>query len=314
MENAKKLASSASGGEPSFRDALRSPSTSNTSNRNFQKLPLRMPIFNHRKNEKGCLRATNGVPVIQLKKEDVQDNTHELENHGLIIRFLGFRPPLPSLKEWAKKTWQTKGEFTLSVCPNGYFLVVFTSATDREYVFQGGPWFLGRAAKISLEIETEKWEQMVDYENIPFRCRICREYGDLVKDCIANMPVSKEGEKTKDEFITPKKKQVIKKFEKEQAGISNSNRYASLQEENEEEKVEDMMESQVPETQLDKPTTTAVILQSMDIQNQMVVFQANPNNDKAQPGLKSYQRKPSSMRSFRNSIKTQKKWRIWKML
>ncbi|KAH9327048.1 hypothetical protein KI387_007226 [Taxus chinensis] len=91
-------------------------------------------------------------------------------------------------------------------------------------------------AKISLEIETDKWEQMVDYENIPFRCRICHEYGHLVKDCTAKMPESKEGEKNKDGFVTPKKKQVTKLSEKEHAGISNSNRYASLQVENEEEK------------------------------------------------------------------------------
>ncbi|KAH9302336.1 hypothetical protein KI387_013919, partial [Taxus chinensis] len=145
-------------------------------------------------------------------------------------------------------------------------------------------------AKISLKIETDKWEQMVDYENIPFCCRIYHEYGHLVKDCTAKMPKSKEGKKNKDKFVTPKKKQVTKQSRKEHAGINTSNKYTCLQVDNEEEKVEDLMESQIPETQLDKPTTV-VTSQPMDIQHQLVIFQANPNNANAQRELKNYQRK-----------------------
>ncbi|KAH9298772.1 hypothetical protein KI387_030454, partial [Taxus chinensis] len=144
-------------------------------------------------------------------------------------------------------------------------------------------------AKILLVIDKEEWEQILDYENIPFRCHLCHEYGHLVKDYPAKMPESKEAGKNKEEFVISKKKQVTKKYGKDQLEICNSNRYASLQEETEEQ-LEDLVESQVPETQLDKPIYEAN-KQKMDTQNQLVVFQGHPQNNVDQNRIKSYQRK-----------------------
>ncbi|KAH9306534.1 hypothetical protein KI387_010938 [Taxus chinensis] len=42
-------------------------------------------------------------------------------------------------------------------------------------------------AKIMLEAGEDKWEHQIDYENIPFRCRFCHEYGHLFKDCPQRM-------------------------------------------------------------------------------------------------------------------------------
>lgn len=43
---------------------------------------------------------------------------------------------------------------------------------------------------IELEYHDEIWQQPMDYEHIPFRCRRCHEYGHLFKQC----PLNKEEE------------------------------------------------------------------------------------------------------------------------
>jgi len=39
---------------------------------------------------------------------------------------------------------------------------------------------------IKLEYHDEVWQQPVDYEHIPFRCRRCHEYGNLFRQCPLN--------------------------------------------------------------------------------------------------------------------------------
>lgn len=36
---------------------------------------------------------------------------------------------------------------------------------------------------VELEYHEEVWQQTLDYEHIPFRCRRCHEYGHLYKEC-----------------------------------------------------------------------------------------------------------------------------------
>ena len=43
---------------------------------------------------------------------------------------------------------------------------------------------------IELEYHDEIWQQPIDYEHIPFRCRRCHEYENLFKQC----PLNKEEE------------------------------------------------------------------------------------------------------------------------
>ena len=51
---------------------------------------------------------------------------------------------------------------------------------------------------ISLNWEDEEWIQNIDYEQLPFRCRICHEYGHFGRNCpkgALEQPVSShEGE------------------------------------------------------------------------------------------------------------------------
>jgi len=38
--------------------------------------------------------------------------------------------------------------------------------------------------EVILEVFDEEWVQIVDYEHIPFRCRMCYEHGHLFRDCL----------------------------------------------------------------------------------------------------------------------------------
>ncbi|KAH9310729.1 hypothetical protein KI387_025764, partial [Taxus chinensis] len=61
------------GFQTSFKETLRGSSKNNIKGRDLQKIPLRMPKLDPRKNEKGCMLAMDGTLVIQLQKIDVQD-------------------------------------------------------------------------------------------------------------------------------------------------------------------------------------------------------------------------------------------------
>lgn len=36
---------------------------------------------------------------------------------------------------------------------------------------------------IDMTIGSSSWTQPLDYETLPFRCRLCHEYGHLLKRC-----------------------------------------------------------------------------------------------------------------------------------
>ena len=40
---------------------------------------------------------------------------------------------------------------------------------------------------VELEYHKEVWQQTLEYEHIPFRCRRCHEYGHLFKECPLNI-------------------------------------------------------------------------------------------------------------------------------
>ena len=67
---------------------------------------------------------------------------------------------------------------------------------------------------ITLEYQDEDWNQTIDYEHIPFRCRKCHEHDHLFRDCPLNASTPKPSEaKQKDRFtsVTGRRKNPSRK-------------------------------------------------------------------------------------------------------
>jgi len=105
---------------------------------------------------------------------------------------------------------------------------------------------------IEVECNDEIWQQPIDYEHIPFRCRRCHEYGHLVRECPQNrqeeatknpMEEQGKGEGPTDEEREFKEKQRREKSSTEgvkaqpkemKSPIASQNKFQVLQEEEEE--------------------------------------------------------------------------------
>ncbi|XP_059070691.1 uncharacterized protein LOC131860310 [Cryptomeria japonica] len=89
----------------------------------------------------GCLPRSQDRPVLVISPESVQEDIAYWSQHVLICKFLGIQIPLSALESWIRRTWHVEGDFDLLVAANGYFMVDFSSISDRNRVFEGGPYF-----------------------------------------------------------------------------------------------------------------------------------------------------------------------------
>ncbi|KAH9306206.1 hypothetical protein KI387_010610, partial [Taxus chinensis] len=79
---------------------------------------------------------------------------------------------------------------------------------------------------------------------------ICHEYGHLVKDYPQRALDPPAEEHKQEEFIIPKKKKITKTQVTSNPVGSDVNRFASLQQDNDDVDNEDPIESQIPKTQM----------------------------------------------------------------
>jgi hypothetical protein len=97
---------------------------------------------------------------------------------------------------------------------------------------------------VTIEYQDEDWNQTIDYEHIPFRCKKCHEHGHLFRDCPLNAQIPRAGEgKQKDGFTTDtgKKKQPPRKHNQEgNQNIPINNSFDILNQLREEEEVENL--------------------------------------------------------------------------
>lgn len=210
----------------------------------------------------GCFPRSQDRPVLVIPPEAIMEDVDYLASHALICKFLGIRISLAALEAWIRRSWQVEGDMDIMLAGNSYFLVNFSCMSDRNRVFEGGPYFynsvglfvkpwhpgfnsaedlpsrvpvwirlprlplefwredilrqiaavLGKPtaiahqsldkkvisyARICVEIDlnnplpdsleiclgSSSWIQQLDYESIPFRCRICHVYGHLQRQC-----------------------------------------------------------------------------------------------------------------------------------
>lgn len=89
----------------------------------------------------GCLERSEDRPVLVIQPEQVLEDVEYWCNHALICKFLGLRLSLPVLESWARKVWNPEGDMEILLAANNYFLVIFSSMSDRNRAFEGGPYF-----------------------------------------------------------------------------------------------------------------------------------------------------------------------------
>ena len=51
---------------------------------------------------------------------------------------------LPVFDSWANQIWNPGVEMEILLTANNYFLVIFSNMTDRNKVFEGGPYFFNQ--------------------------------------------------------------------------------------------------------------------------------------------------------------------------
>jgi hypothetical protein len=96
---------------------------------------------------------------------------------------------------------------------------------------------------ITLEYQDEDWQQTLDYEHIPFRCRRCHEHGHLFRDCPltkitakANEPAQKDGFTT----VAAKRRNPTKRpIPEQKKNIETKNPYEILKHLPEEGEIQD---------------------------------------------------------------------------
>jgi hypothetical protein len=96
---------------------------------------------------------------------------------------------------------------------------------------------------VTLEYQDEDWQQTLDYEHIPFRCRRCHEHDHLFRDCPLIKLATRENDTTqKDGFTTvaakkrnPPRRQIPDPRQK----ITTKNSYEILNQLPEDEEIQD---------------------------------------------------------------------------
>ena len=88
-----------------------------------------------------CLERSDDQPVLVIQPEQISKDVEYWGKHAFIYNFLGLRISLPMLESWAHQLWNLKGDMEILLAANNYFMVIFSNMTDRNKVFEGGPFF-----------------------------------------------------------------------------------------------------------------------------------------------------------------------------
>ena len=92
----------------------------------------------------GCLERSDDRPVLIIQPEQISEDVEYWGKHALICKFLGLRLSLPMLESWAHQIWNPEGDMEILLEANNYFMVSFSSMSDRNKVFKGGPYFFNQ--------------------------------------------------------------------------------------------------------------------------------------------------------------------------
>jgi len=162
-----------------------------------------------------CLPRAQKQPRYVIPSNKLEDYNCYMRDHALICRFVGYWPSERELYRWIVQRWRPRGQVDLKLGAQGFFIAIFSNLEDKNRIFEEGPYFLNNAGLFVkyweerynpekekmldapvwvrlFGVPDEIWKQPIDYEHIPFRCRICHEYRHLYRQC----PL-KKGEESK---------------------------------------------------------------------------------------------------------------------
>ncbi|XP_059066415.1 uncharacterized protein LOC131857723 [Cryptomeria japonica] len=65
---------------------------------------------------------------------------------SLVGKFMGPRPNIDLVRDFAKKKWCLKGQIEITAMPKGFFSFAFSCEEDLYVVLCGGPWVIGKTS------------------------------------------------------------------------------------------------------------------------------------------------------------------------
>ena len=97
--------------------------------------------FKEKKMTKEFVNGNEMLPRIRINKE-IMDNMCEPWKQALVVCLLGKKLGFRIMKMKLANIWDLSGDFDLMDVDNGFFMVRFDLAVDREKVIGGGPWMI----------------------------------------------------------------------------------------------------------------------------------------------------------------------------
>ncbi|OIW03211.1 hypothetical protein TanjilG_21843 [Lupinus angustifolius] len=81
------------------------------------------------------------LPTVSFSDSVIKEYSREWQD-ALIVTIIGKKLGFKVMRERLKYAWKLAGDFDMMDIENGYFMVKFNQAPDREKVLQGGPWMI----------------------------------------------------------------------------------------------------------------------------------------------------------------------------
>ena len=92
----------------------------------------------------GCLQRAEDWTILVIQRKQVLEDVEYQSNHALICKFLGLFLSLPILESWVHRMWNLEGDMEILLATNNYFMVIFSSMSDRNKAFEGSSYFFNQ--------------------------------------------------------------------------------------------------------------------------------------------------------------------------
>ena len=88
-----------------------------------------------------CMPKAALIPSMTVWSLKIREWIQYMLDIAFIGKFVGMQPSEKALFGWINSTWKPKGHYDLHLGSKGFFTISFISLEDRNWVFDGGPYF-----------------------------------------------------------------------------------------------------------------------------------------------------------------------------